>query len=122
MTGPDHGTPLPRVRITAPSARPAPEKPTTTTGGIEAVYVRSLIRSQRRLAIVCAAVFALVVASYAVVFVLFPELDRVHLGELPLSWIVVGAGVYPVALLIALIFVRAAGRNEDRYRALADKP
>jgi len=39
----------------------------------------------------------------------------------PLSWLLLAVGVYPLALTIAALYVRAATRNEARYRSLAEE-
>ena len=116
--------PLPWVRVTAPRAG-VPGRVISTQGlsepsDIDAEYVRSLIRSQLRLAIVCAVGFVLLLAAYALMFTLAPELDTVHLWGVPLSWLLLGFGVYPIVLAFAVIYVRAATRNEARYRSLTD--
>jgi hypothetical protein len=38
---------------------------------------------------------------------------------IPFDWILLGAGIYPVIGLSAWLFIRAAARNEARYRDLA---
>jgi uncharacterized membrane protein len=51
-----------------------------------------------------------------------PEVRAATVGGIPIVWIVLGAAVYPVVLLVAVLFVRAADRNESRYRSLAEEP
>lgn len=116
---PPQGRPQ-RVRITAPrrdEVRPAPATPAVDTS---ALYVRTLIRSQRRLAIVCAVAFIVVLLAVPLLFVLVPTLDESTVGGVPVSWIVLGAGFFPVLIAIAALYVRTATRNEARYRSLAD--
>ena len=36
------------------------------------------------------------------------------------AWWLLGFGVYPIAILVAIVYVRAAARNEARYRSLAE--
>lgn len=83
--------------------------------------MRSLIRSQLRIAIVCAAVFVLVLTATAAILALVPEVREASLAGVPVVWFVLGAGIYPVVLLVAVLFVRAADRNEKRYRSLAEE-
>ena len=83
--------------------------------------MRSLIRSQLRVAIVTAASFAILLAATAAALAFVPEVRAATAGGIPIVWIVLGAGVYPVVLLVAALFVRAAERNEKRYRSLADE-
>ena len=87
-----------------------------------AVYVRSLIRAQLRVAIVSAASFALLLAATTAALTFVPEIRTATLGGIPIVWLVLGAGVYPLVLVVAILFVRAADRNEKRYRSLAEEP
>lgn len=125
MTGPGAPERRPqRVRVTAPRRddRDAERRPPTASGVGDpaALYVRTLIRSQRRLAIVCAVAFIVVLVVVPVVFVLVPTLDDATVGGVPVSWVVLGAGFFPVLITIAALYVRTASRNEARYRSLAD--
>lgn len=111
-----------RVRVTAP--RPGSEAPPTTPVGEPAdpaaLYIRSLIRSQRRLSIVTAVAFVVILMAVPALFTAFPWLDDARVGPVPISWIALGAGLFPVILAVALVYERAASRNESRYRSLAD--
>lgn len=111
-----------RVRVTAP--RPGtesdPPQPPAESGDPAALYVRSLIRSQRRLAIVCAVAFVVILAAVPVAFGALPWLDDARVGPVPMSWLVLGVGMFPVIIVIAALYERAATRNESRYRSLAD--
>ena len=113
-----------RVRVTAPRAGQAGPVIATHSlaapSDIDAEIVRSLIRSQLRLAIVCAVGFVLALAAYPVVFALAPGLDETFVAGVPLSWWLLGFGVYPLVLAFAVIYVRVATRNEARYRSLTD--
>lgn len=109
------------MRVTAPRA--GTRVPVTSgagSGDPSALYVRSLIRSQLRLALGSAVAFAVLLATATALLALVPELRAAAVGGIPLVWIVLGAGVYPVVLLIAWLFTRAAERNERRYRSLAE--
>ena len=86
------------------------------------MYVRSLIRSQLRVAVVAAVAFAALLAGATAALAFVPELREAAVGGVPLVWIVLGAGVYPVVLVVAWLFTRAADRNERRYRSLAEEP
>ncbi|GAA1060556.1 hypothetical protein [Agromyces bracchium] len=124
--------PPPRVRVTAPrnshaatsDRRPAARTrgPGTDTGptDIQSVYVRSLIRSQLRLALICAGGFVLATIVFVGVVVLAPALDDAFVAGVPVSWLLLGFGVYPLAISVAALYVRAASRNEARYRSLAE--
>lgn len=122
MTGPGPQGPPPRVRVTAPRRDETATRPTAvaTGGDPAALYIRSLIRSQLRLAVVCALAFVAVLIAVPLVFALVPGLDAATVAGVPVSWIVLGAGLFPVLITIAALYVRTAGRNEARYRSLAD--
>jgi hypothetical protein len=82
--------------------------------------VRSLIRSQLRLAIVFAVGFAAATTLFVLAIALVPALDSSFVYGVPASWLLLGVGVYPLALTVAGLYVRAAARNEARYRSLTE--
>lgn len=129
----DAATTPARVRVTAPRSNaapapvsdaapthPAPAPHTSDGTDVPGVYVRSLIRSQLRLALVCAGGFVVATTLFVLAIVWAPALDHSFVLGVPVSWLLLAAGVYPLALTIAALYVRAAGRNESRYRSLVD--
>lgn len=84
------------------------------------LFVRSLIRSQLRLAVVVAGGFLLVLGAFPLLLALLPGLAETQIAGIPFDWLLLGAGIYPVIGLSAWIFIRAAARNEARYRDLAE--
>ena len=112
---------LPRVRITAPrkSSASRAAAPSTPAGAdLDRLYVRSLIRSQLRLGLAGAAGFAVVLVGLPVALLLWPELWTFGVAGVPLPWLLLAVGLYPVAIGIAALYVRGAARNEARYRSL----
>ena len=117
-----------RVRVTADVP---PRRAPTLTRGIalpgapvdeaEAVYAKALRRSQLRLALGTIAGFVLVVVALALTIALIPEMDRIALWGLPLSWLLQAFAFYPIILVFALLYANTAARNERRYRALRDR-
>ncbi|MBT2495392.1 heavy metal transporter [Microbacterium sp. ISL-59] len=117
-----------RVRVTAdlPDRRPA-----TLTRGIalpgapvdeaDAVYARALMRSQLRLALGTVAGFVVVVVALTLAIALIPEIGRILVWGLPLSWLLQAYAFYPIIVVFAVLYVRTAARNERRYRALRDR-
>lgn len=117
-----------RVRVTAdlPDRRPV-----TLTRGIalpgaavdeaDAVYARALMRSQLRLALGTVAGFVVVVIALTLAIALIPELGQLVVWGLPLSWLLQAYAFYPIIVVFAVLYVRTAGRNERRYRALRDR-
>lgn len=136
---PEHRAPLPvdnrearperpeRVRVTAPRSK-APLAPgrysvsreLAEQSEVGEIFVRSLIRSQLRLALVVAGGFGVILAGVPLLMVLFPRINDITLFTIPLPWLLLGAGIYPVILVSAGLYNRAAARNERRFRKLVD--
>ncbi|MDJ0325243.1 hypothetical protein QMG61_15865 [Cryobacterium sp. PH31-AA6] len=119
-------TPPRRVRVTAPiaQARRAPGHPVAREiaeqSEVGQVYVRSLIRSQLRLAVVVAVGFLLILLAFPLLIAYVPGLEQAEFLGVPFSWLALGVGVYPIILLSAWLHVRAAARNEARYLDLVN--
>lgn len=121
IDAPDDAPRPPRVRVTAPRAGSETQRPASPeSGDPAALYIRSLIRSQRRLAIVCAVAFVVILVLVPVLLGSLSWLGEARVGGVPVSWLVLGAGMFPVLLAIAWLYERAASRNESRYRSLAE--
>jgi uncharacterized membrane protein (DUF485 family) len=116
------------VRVTAPRAGSAAASARLTThagtnaptSDIAGVYVRSLIRSQLRLAFVFAVGFVVATTVFVLAIAFVPELDTTFVLGVPVSWLLLGVGVYPLAITVGGLYVRAASRNEARYRSLTE--
>lgn len=85
---------------------------------VDAVFVRGLIRTQLRLALGHAIGCCMSIAVLAVIAATLPALQTATLWGVPWSWILHAYGPYPVVAVFSLVYVRAAERNERRYRAL----
>ncbi|KRE70613.1 hypothetical protein [Arthrobacter sp. Soil762] len=111
-----------RVRVTAPrsASRPAREsREAAEESEVGQVFVRSLIRSQLRLALVVAIDFMLILCAFPLLLAALPGLAETRIAGIPFDWILLGAGIYPVIGLSAWLYIRTAARNEARYRDLA---
>jgi len=111
-----------RVKVTAPrsAARPATEpREAAEESAVGQVFVRSLIRSQLRLALVVAGAFLLIVGAFPLLLAAMPGLAETRIAGIPLDWLLLGAGIYPVTGISAWLYIRSAARNEARYRDLA---
>ncbi|MEN8581334.1 hypothetical protein B1A87_011470 [Arthrobacter sp. KBS0703] len=112
-----------RVRVTAPrsAARPATEpREAAEESEMGQVFVRSLIRSQLRLALVVAGGFLLILGAFPLLLGAIPGLAETRIAGIPFDWLLLGAGIYPVAGISAWLYIRSATRNEARYRDLAE--
>ncbi len=117
-----------RVRVTAPrgastgasgSTLASTSREATEESDVGQVFVRSLIRSQLRLALVVAGGFLLILLAFPLLLGSVPGLAGSTIAGLPFDWVLLGAGIYPVIGLGAWLYVRSAARNEARYRDLA---
>ncbi|MHA7155493.1 DUF485 domain-containing protein [Arthrobacter sp. TMN-50] len=126
MTTPD-GTPQ-RVRVTAPrsNARPAAgsypvAREMAEQSEVGELFVRSLIRSQLRLAVVVATGFLVILIGISVLLAVFPQIGNLSVFTVPVPWLLLGVGVYPLVISCAALYVRSAARNELRFRDLVDE-
>lgn len=112
-----------RVRVTAPlSGEPLRAVPHVShAADAESVIVNGLIRSQLRLAVICALGFAATLVAIALVSSL-PALNDLLVAGVPVSWLVLAFGAYPPLVAIAAIAVLAARRTEAQFRVLSRRP
>jgi hypothetical protein len=120
--------PLRRVRVTSPRAAAGRSRRMSISSEIDAqtelgeVYVRSLIRSQLRLAVLVIAALASTLGALPLLFALVPPVREAHLLGIPLPWVLLGFVVYPVLVLLGWFYVRQAERNERAFADLVDPP
>jgi hypothetical protein len=115
-----------RVRVTRPPGTPS--RPSTVAHEIDhqsevgAVYMRSLMRAQLRLAIAIGAVLVLGIGVIPAALRLAPSITAYRVLAVPIPWLVLGAGVYPVIIGLAVFYVRRAERNERIFAAMVGPP
>jgi hypothetical protein len=79
------------------------------------VLLRSLTRAQLMLAVRIFAVFGFFLLGLPALFATHPGLADYRILGLPLPWLVLGAAVYPLLVLLAFLYVRQAERNERDF-------
>ncbi|WP_052510852.1 hypothetical protein [Crystallibacter crystallopoietes] len=116
-----------RVRVTAPRTRAvvarsrfSVSRELAEQSELGEMFVRSLMRSQLRLALVVAGGFALILLGVPALMLLFPSINNMTVFTVPLPWVLLGAAIYPVIIICAALYNRAAARNEHRFRQLVD--
>jgi uncharacterized membrane protein len=82
------------------------------------VYMSSLIRSQRRLAVLVCGAVTVVLAGTALAGAVVHWFARTRLFGIALPWLVLGLLVYPVLIGVGWYFVRHAERNEHAFTEL----
>lgn len=116
-----------RVVVTSPRTAAArrPRQPLTREideqTEVGAVYMRSLIQTQFRLALFVCTVLACVVGGLPLLFLLVPELRAVHVLGLPMPWVVLAGLIYPAFVIGAWLYVRQAERNERHFAELVER-
>jgi hypothetical protein len=116
--------PPPRVRVTGPPRRRADVVRSTGTREIDAetalgeVFMRSLLREQLLLAVRVLVGLALSLGLLPVLFHLVPSLGDVHVGSMPLAWLLLGVLTYPWLVLLGWFYVRRSEANERDFADL----
>ncbi|GAA4350245.1 hypothetical protein [Angustibacter luteus] len=117
-----------RVRVTSPlmgASRRAPSRPATREideqTGLGEVYMRSLLRSQLRLALSVLAATGVLLGGLPLLFALAPSVADAHLLGLPLPWLLLAVLVYPMLWLAARFYVRQAERNEAEFTDVLER-
>ena len=124
----DRPPPPARVRVTSPHTVRGPRARRTAAAEIDAqsrlgeVYMRSLLRAQLRLALAVLGVLALGVGVLPLVFWLAPTASAQEVLGMPVAWVLLGFGVYPVLVLLGWAYVRAAERNEAAFADVLREP
>jgi hypothetical protein len=105
----------PRGRATgrAPGERALTELAEQTEVG--EVLLRSLTRAQLMLAIRIFAVFGCLLLGLPALFATHKGLADFRILGLPLPWILLGGAVYPLLVLLGVLYVHHAERNERDF-------
>ncbi|UED84639.1 hypothetical protein [Streptomyces profundus] len=123
-----------RVRITSPQTRIALARrhrpaqhllPPTIHGPDErdsTEAARTLFARQRRQALRTLGLLGLVLFGLSGLLAALPVLSRITVAEVPISWLLLMGGTYPVLLLIAVRHVRRAERLEGDGVPRAGRP
>lgn len=85
------------------------------------IMVRSLIRAQLGLSLVCLAFALAVTASFPILCAVLPGLDHAEVFGLPLVLVALGVCIYPVILIIGAFYNYQASRLEKQFILLVDR-
>jgi hypothetical protein len=107
-------TPPPRPRT------PRDELQDTTPHGD--VYLRRLMRAQLGLALLALAAFGGLVGSLPLLFLLAPGLQELTIIELPVPVLIVAVPLFPLIVLIGLLYQRRADAIDEAFRDVVDEP
>jgi len=84
------------------------------------LLVRSLTRAQLGLSLMCLAAAVATIGSFPVIMALLPSAREVRVAGLPLTLVVLGAGIFPVLLAVGWFYNRQASQLEARFIELVD--
>jgi hypothetical protein len=111
-----------RVRVTHPRTDAARRAPVRSVSReideqtrVGEVYMLALVRTQRRLAVVVCATVGLVLGGTALLGAWWPRFGGIRVVGVPLPWLLLGVGVYPVLFILGRFAVRQAERNERAF-------
>jgi hypothetical protein len=85
------------------------------------VYVRSLVRTQLRLAVGVSAAVASTLGLLPVLFALAPASRSLRVVGVPLPWLLLGLVVYPCLVGLGWVYVHRAERNERVFSDLVGR-
>ncbi|PJJ57253.1 hypothetical protein CLV56_1480 [Mumia flava] len=86
------------------------------------VYVRSLVRSQFRLAVGVTLALAATLGILPLVFLVLSDLGTISWGPLPVPWWLLGVAPYPVLLVLGYVVVRRSAHHERAFADLVERP
>lgn len=116
-----------RVRVTSPRDSATRPRQVAVSREIDAqsevgeVYMRSLIATQLRLALVVLGVVAVLIGGLPVLFALAPEVRQVEAFGISLPWLLLGGLVYPALVGLGWFYVRQAERTEREFSDLVER-
>lgn len=113
-----------RVRVTGPPRRPSRRRTRTSEiddqTALGDVLMRSLLRSQLRLAIGLLLPLAVFAAGLPLLFHQWPHLAATEVLRVPIAWLLLGFASYPALFLMGAAYVRRAERNEQDFADLLE--
>ena len=120
--------PTQRVVVTSPrTGAPRPRRPypasreITEQSQLGALYMRSLIRTQRTLGLLVVGLVAGGLATLPLVFTFAPSVSRMEVLGIGLPWVLLGVVVFPVFVLAGWFYVRQAERSERQFAELVER-
>lgn len=127
VPNPEEPAPLTaRVRISNPLTTASPHLNRSVAQEIDEstsigeVYMRSLVRSQLRLALLVLFTLLLSLGILPVVFLVFDSVTQFRLLGAPLPWLILGVAVYPYLWVLGWLYTRQAERAERYFTELVE--
>ena len=122
---PDQQGPQKRVRVTSPrmgAPRRGPVRPVTVDideqTRLGELYMAALVRAQWRLSLSVLASATVLIGGLPLLFLFVPATLNVHVGPIPLPWLMIGVLLYPAVWLMGRYFVRHSEQIEREFTEL----
>jgi hypothetical protein len=84
------------------------------------IFVRALMRRQLSLSLRVAVTLVAALGAQPLVAWLWPAYGQVLVFSIPLPWLVLGAGSYPLLVAMGLYYVRHAETIDDEFSELLE--
>jgi hypothetical protein len=84
-------------------------------------YMRSLLRTQLRLALSALATVLVPLGLLPLIFTVHPPTAELRVGPLPLAWLLLGVLVYPLLVLVGWRYVRQVEHNERAFERMVSR-
>jgi hypothetical protein len=127
MSGPPNppAAPQKRVRVTSPQSG-TPRRGTTRPVVREIdeqtrlgeLYMATLIRAQWRLSMSVLVSAVMMIGGLPLLFLFVPGTRTLHVGPIPLPWLILGVLIYPVIWLAGRYYVRQSEQIEREFTEL----
>ncbi len=82
------------------------------------LYLQALMRRQLRLSLTLAFIFVAYLFAQPLLSTWFPQWATVRVLGVPLPWLVLGVGSYPILIWLGSIYVRRAEEVDDEFTDL----
>jgi len=86
------------------------------------LYMTALVRAQWRLSLSVLASATVMIGGLPLLFLLVPDTLTVHIGPIPLPWLILGVLVYPAVWLAGRYYVRQSEQIEREFTKLVARP
>jgi hypothetical protein len=85
------------------------------------VLIRDLMRAQLGLALRVLAVLAILLGGTPLLFALVPAAAEAEVGGIAVPWLLLGGAAFPLLVLLGVVYVRQAERNEREFAELVER-
>ena len=86
--------------------------------GVGGIYLRALIRRQLRLSLATALVFVTAIGVQPLLSWVWPAFTDLRWLGIPVTWLILGLGSYPLMILLAVNYARRADAIDDEFTDL----